>query len=52
MILPKHVNILQKNADTIKIKGVLVLNDIVSEITYVCVLTYKTSLFYHNSNEI
>ena len=36
---------LPKNADTNKIKGVLVLKDIFSETAYVHVLTYQISHF-------
>ena len=42
---------LQKNADISKIKGILVLESILSKTTYVCVLTYQISSFWHNSNE-
>ena len=42
---------LKKNANTSKIKRVLVLEGIVSKTTYVCVLTYQISIFWHNSNE-
>ena len=34
-----------KNADISKIKRVLVLKDILSETTYVCVLSYQISSF-------
>ena len=42
---------LQKNANISKIKGILVLESILSKTTYVCVLTYQISSFWHNSNE-
>ena len=42
---------LQKNTDIGKIKGILVLESILSKTTYVCVLTYQISSFWYNSNE-
>ena len=41
----------KKNADISKNKGVLVLKDIFSKTTYVCVLTSQISSFYHKYNE-
>ena len=40
---------LQKNADISKVKEGLELEEIFSETTYVCVLTYKISSFLHIS---
>ena len=42
---------LQKNADNSKIKRVLVLKHIFSEITCKCVLTCRISSFQHNCNK-
>ena len=47
-ILPKNAEILQKIADISKTKRVLVLKDIFSKTTYLCVSTYRNSSFYRN----
>ena len=43
---------LEKHADISKNKRVLVLKGIFSETTYVFVLTYQISSFWHSPNEI
>ena len=45
LFLPKNAAFLQKNADISKIKGALVLTDIFSGTTYVCVLTCQILSF-------
>ena len=42
---------MQKNGDISKIKEVFVLKGLFSKTTYVCVITYEISNFYHNSIE-
>ena len=49
LLLPKNADFLQKNAVISKIKRASV--NIFSETTYVRVLTYQMSSFYHNCNE-
>ena len=45
LFLPKNADILQTNADIIKIKGVLVLKSTFSETDYVCVVTNQIPSF-------
>ena len=47
----KNADFLQENAGTIKIKRALVLKLTFSKTTYVYILTYQISLFWHNSNK-
>ena len=47
----KNADFWQKNAGISRIKRILALKGIFSETTYVCVLTYQISGFYHNSNK-
>ena len=42
---------MQKNADSSKIRSLLVLKGIFSEIMYKCVLTHQFSSFWDNSNQ-
>ena len=51
LFFQKNVDFLQKNADINKIKKALVLKDIFSETTYVCVLTYQISSPLRNFNK-
>ena len=41
----KNADFLQKKADITKIKGVLILKNVFSKTTYVCILTYEISSF-------
>ena len=51
LFLPKNGDFLPKNTDISKIKRILALKSKLSKTTYVCVLTYQISSFWHNSNE-
>ena len=45
LFFQKNADFLQKKADITKIKGVLILKNIFSKTTYVCILTYEISSF-------
>ena len=46
--MPENANFFQKYADINKIKVILVIYGIFSEVTYLCELTYQISSFYHH----